>query len=273
MMGYNKLVSQFHPPLPKLYIVVRQSPDWGSLTYDYFAEMRAFSRLIGRPEGMLEGFVRLWDGTFGISYFQVREELKKISLKNFSKVRGAEMVSFAQACQASTDNSIFVFTDDDDWFRGDLAEVVLTSMTTEYEWVIWGSSVLRENIELRDFQEYCFTNNYGTRALVALDNGRDLNIIGQHWTADAVLKQEGRRLCLVREYLSMVNRHPTSTLVLEKHLSAEQSPSALVNVVRNFAGHGAQSPVLDPKTAWAAEEIAATRDLYSNVLRSLRSTQ
>ena len=66
---------------PKIYVVERQSPDWATLDDRYFDEMRAFARLIGRPENMMVDYVRLWDDTFPLSFFQVRARLKEIAMR------------------------------------------------------------------------------------------------------------------------------------------------------------------------------------------------
>ena len=78
---------------PKIYVVERQSPDWARLDERYFDEMRAFARMIGRPENMMVDYVRLWDDTFPLGFFQVRARLKEIARASRADMPGVERIA------------------------------------------------------------------------------------------------------------------------------------------------------------------------------------
>ena len=98
-----------------LTIVRRQSPDWGSLDYSYFAETRKFEALVSLPAGYVENMIRLWDAQFGVSYFALRQALKEIGEDNLRAVSGGELLEL-ETLQRESGAAAYLFIDDDDWF-------------------------------------------------------------------------------------------------------------------------------------------------------------
>jgi hypothetical protein len=119
------------------YIVMRASPDW--LNFD-LEESRPFCRRLRLREDLIIEFAERWRRTFGISYGEIRHELKAITLGAIAATRDCRLGGAADLDDPA-DDDLFVFIDDDDWSAPHLFEA-LRSMETPSDGWFWGSVFL-----------------------------------------------------------------------------------------------------------------------------------
>ena len=104
---------------PMIYIVVRQTTEWGNE-----AVVRAqLPERIRHPVG-------LWNSTFALPYHVFRQELTRIAQINRSRIPGALCVPRAEVPAGAT----VVPTDDDDWFVPGLATTLESAPEGAAQW-------------------------------------------------------------------------------------------------------------------------------------------
>ena len=249
---------------PKIYVVERQSPDWAALDDRYFDEMRAFARLIGRPENMMVDYVRLWDDTFPLSFFQVRARLKEIAMGSRADMRGVERIDLAGAATLDAPGAWLVFSDDDDWFAPDLADRLRTETGRGDEVVIWRSLVLRDGFERRAVDHYCYTNNYGVRGRLAAIHCDRFECVAQHWLAQDTISRLAPPTRFIDQPLSVTNRHPASTLELERGLGDRLDGARLRAMVADWMAKTGRADLAT--VPWTERHIGALRQVFQRLL-------
>jgi hypothetical protein len=253
------------------FIVLRPCPDWKNLTPAAFREQsRQYCRSVKRPPEQVNESVAVWDSTFGVSYLETRQAMKDISLANFRAVRDSRMIDLEQVTAEGAEPGIYQFIDDDDWISPDILSRLNASVRTDRRAYLWGSVIFggfsKVAVELRQFDGFCYTNNY------ALDysyfSGRPdlLAAVSQHMDAEENIPK--REFCEVREYLSVTNKNPSSTIFLEYTLKKKRGGSAgLAKAVANFYKR-LEHLNAPPDLAWVEPYVLQVKDFYSRVLKS-----
>ena len=246
---------------PAIYVVERQSPPWSTLDDSYFDEMRRFARMIGRPENMMVDYVRLWDATFPLTFFQVRARLKDIAVESRRRMRGVERIDLEAAATIEADNGWLLFTDDDDWFAPDIAGQLQRHSRRGDDVVIWRSLVLRAGFERRAEDSFCYTNNYAVRGRYARTHRQDFARIAQHWLAQDTITREAPPLRYIDLPLSITNRHPASTVELERGLGDDLDAQRLHQLVATWLHN---LTLVDDHTAlWSRDHVAAVQAIFA----------
>ena len=169
-------------------IVLRQSPNWEDGT-SILEAAETYDRLIGRPIGFARGFIELWNKTFATTYFQVRQNLKEITLANFMAVKGADCVQLNELQQKpEIAADIILFSDDDDWFSPVIVKE-LEGVPAEIGGVTWPSVRYDGAFQLRK-DVFCYTNNYAVLA-PAQQEPSWVGLYAQHGGAEACFHQRG----------------------------------------------------------------------------------
>jgi hypothetical protein len=250
---------------PTIYVVERQSPDWAALDARYFDEMRAFARMIGRPENMMVDYVRLWDATFPLTFFQVRARLKDIATATRQQMHGVQIIDLDSARSLNDDNALLLFTDDDDWFAPDIAEHLKHHSRQADKVVIWRSLVLRKGFERRGEDCFCYTNNYALRGQYAQAHRDDFARVAQHWLAQDTITREAPVLRYIDLPLSITNRHPASTVELERGLGANLDAHLLRELVATWVHNLAV--VETSAVPWSQDHVAAIKALFRELIK------
>lgn len=246
-----------------VYIVLRQSPDWPAQTYADLEKTREFCRMIGRREDLIIDLVKLWDRTFGTSFFAVRQIMKEISLENFRAVTGASFARLDCVRALLRPDAFYLFTDDDDWYHPGIAQALQGIDPRKCAAVHWDSAVFSKGMAfLRDGMFW--SNNYAVSGGYLLQRKQNLEIVSQHFRADgafrarvrALHRRTGYRTLLqhlfapgyriirhVEGCLSVENKHPASTVVLEQ-IGDSPSGERLRALIREImeANHSARIP-------------------------------
>lgn len=238
-----------------VYALVRQSPDWASLDEGYFAEMRRFARLIGRPEDQPERGVRLWNAVAPVSFFHARAALKLIAEARL------DALPFPRASLADLPalpaDAWVVPVDDDDWLSPALADALAG---LDAELAVWRSLVLRDDLQQRPMDGICYSNNYAVRAGALARLDADPAVAIQHWAADAAGRDGRVTRADLDLPLSIVLRHPASTLVLEQVLASADPPVELrARLDRFYQAAETARPSADP---WLVPGLAALSGLF-----------
>ncbi|PYM96561.1 MAG: hypothetical protein DME04_01590 [Candidatus Rokuibacteriota bacterium] len=248
-------------------IILRQSPDWGRLDDTFLAQTDAFDRLIGRPPGFTRGNIELWNATFLVSFFETRSFLKELCLRNLRLVRGAEI--YAGPLPAGGQASVFLFVDDDDWFRPDVAGHLLPH-ADEVDGLTWWSIRYDGGVAVRsDADGFCFTNNYAVTRRAIREVGFSLDRFFQHGHANAAFQSPGFCPAHLKLALSATIKHPASTVALEQSLAHGMTRDTLVASVESFVER-AQRHRFDRDTDWMAKPAGEITDFFRRVLRHLR---
>lgn len=265
-------------------IVLRQSPDWPSQTYADLEKTREFCRMIGRREDLIIDLVRLWDRTLAISFFAARQMMKEISLENFRSVSGASFLRLAEVRPLLRRDAFYLFTDDDDWYHPEAALALGRMDPRKCAAVQWDSVVMSRGCTvLRDGMFW--SNNYAVSGSYLLQRERNLDIVSQHFRADgafrakvgALHRRAGYRTLLqhlfvpgyriirhVEGCLSVENKHPASTVVLEQ-LGDRPSGDHLRTLIRGIMDAN-RNPRVPDGCEWMLPLVGRVQDLCSRLL-------
>lgn len=255
----------------ELCVVVRSSPDWGSLTREQFeAQAREFCRRVNRPVEQTVETARLWDRTFRTTFCETRQAMKQIAQDLLSQMTVREIVHGPPP--EIREETLYLVTDDDDWCSPELPAALASVPREGYDGVTWGSAVLGplrrdadepildepNAVKLRPLTVACHSNNYALAPEYFRQPGASWERVFSHGRADAEFRK--RRVFNVERYLSVKNTNPASTVFLENGLRRDFSEARLRQLVEQY---NARLGVVDnPRLSWAAPSINAVRQFF-----------
>ena len=258
-------------------VVRRQSPDWGALSADEFAaQSRRFYRLLGRPENRGVEMAQLWDRTFTVSFCQARQAMKELASANLRRVEGVTLLEAGSALQEDArDGTIWCFVDDDDWLRADFGSTLAASAAPHHDGYRWRQIRCGRHrgkwLSLAARLDACGTNNYAVSTAFLRSNPGNLERVFQHFDAEIVFGS--LRVCTLAEAtLSATNRHPASTMLLERALEEEFSSDRLAAMVEDYNRRLAE-PLAEPPgegVAWVLPWVDAVREFYRTLAAGRR---
>ena len=256
------------PPAPSFTLVVRQSPDWGALDAAGGShDPNGFEQMLALPQGSIARMIQLWNDTFPVSFYRVRQQLKEIAFDTFAAVRGTEPLRFdAYLAQPLAPAAYYLFTDDDDWFAPHVLERLSGAGIGELDLVIWGSIRFRGGFEFRQIRDFCYTNNYVIRG--ALGPAGNVERVGfaQHGVGQGLISDDRIRRRVIPDYLSITNKHPAAATMMLKASKDDLSANRLVESVRRYverSGDGA----IPHGYEWAAPYAARSVATFEALLR------
>jgi hypothetical protein len=245
------------------YIVLRQSPDWLRFDLD---ESRVFCRRHGLPTNLIADFATSWHQNFGISYGEIRHQLKQITLSAITATRHCQLVSMADL-KDPADEDLFVFMDDDDWCAPHLFEV-LRSTKSPGDGYLWGSIFLGSflvdvpgidevpgraagtpALQKRVLHDFLYTNNYAI-------TGRTINRLGiqavfEHSHGQRALRAKQFLPQKLQSYLSCANKHPWCTMAISYNSHSPAFLDHLYEALLDYA-QALKCLRLDADTRWIA---------------------
>lgn len=268
-----------------VYIVLRPSPDWSTQTYADLDKTREFCRNIGRPETLIIDRVKLWDRTLAVSFFESRQMLKEISIENFKKVRESTLVTFSDIDQILRRDAFYLFTDDDDWYHPDVVFALQRFNPLKRAAVQWKAAVISEHLTYPDAGMF-WSNNYAVTGSYLLQRQENLNVVCQHYRADGAFRAKvsamHRRMGYpalfhhlfhpgyrvwehIDDYLSIENKHPASTVILEQmgdRPSEDDLRKHIRNIMRSIRGISLPDAFL-----WIRPYLDSVYAFYQNLLK------
>ncbi|AGA25613.1 hypothetical protein [Singulisphaera acidiphila] len=264
---------------------VRTNVDWGSMTEENFLRQEEFSNSVrSLSDAQKEEFlraIRLWNRTFGMSYFAYRQGLKEIAELSWTRVRNLDLVlrrpELFPALEG-LDPCILMPVDDDDWFHPDAADVLRRSWSPGFDAFHWPDGLYRSvpfqerfdrpaaqvRLVVRRWDSDFTTNGYAItrKGLAAVPGPMRKRVLAFHWAAGKAFHREGVERCFVDQVLSASN----------KSLASATNLKALVDrplVLRNVPHLRRRTEVIPPALQWAADYIARTERLNEELCHGL----
>lgn len=258
--------------MQKTYIVLRQSPNWNTISEeDFKKQAREFCISLRRPPEQVNMSVDLWNRTFNRSFLSVRQEIKEITLANFGCVENAEVLYDSEAAiVANQEEGFYIFTDDDDWLHPQLANLLSNIDNDQVNGFVWGSAAFGTHrpekiITRRKSDGFCFTNNYAIAGRYLKQNPKYYHDVFQHGGANRVLKQSSAKI--IKDYWSITNKNPTSTNYMGHVLKGSYSSSLLVGAIEEYVGRCERIDAeIDPSLMWARPQMSEMARLFSELL-------
>ena len=284
------------------HVVIRKTLDWQTAGHDQ----------------LVTPFIRdtavLWDSIFNLSYTACRARIKAIAQdarRALPRVRIVEPDGAGDLDLSRVQpDDVVLLCDDDDWYHPQTVARLEAVDRLHDSVVVWPDGmygffapkqniarVLLPPIRLRhrpldDLHAQCVvkTNNYALSGALLRRQPELVKACWSHDGADRYLKRTNLPVTTIAEPLSVVNRHPSSQLVLRRIMNSVeggQDPALVLRrVVKHFGHYGA----CDEKTIpapyhWAAggliERVCAVfrqavqrgaASSSTTSIRSLRST-
>jgi len=236
------------------------------------AQSRDFCRSINRPENFIADSVDLWNATFRMPFFETRQAIKDIARDNLSGVVNAHLAGGVEKVRFRfRPREIYIFVDDDDWIDPGIVNS-LNELEWKYSCVVWGSVVIGSAIQnfvtFREVREFCYTNNYAVTSRYFRNPFHKVADVYQHFRATKRLKS--MKFLLLPRYLGATNKHPASTLSLERAFGEGMTRKVLVEAVRRYNRRGREMDGLQLEgTPWVRGPLERMRTLFEQVEESV----
>jgi hypothetical protein len=258
--------------MSKIHIVLRQSPDWGSINLnDFRKQSREFCILMGRPPEQVNKSVDLWNKTFNHSFFEVRQKIKNLTLANLSSIENSIILNGkSEAIPSNFEEGFYIFIDDDDWLHPKIDNLLSNAAHNQQtKGFIWGSvsfgTLNTKIILLRKNNGFCYTNNYAISGSFLKYDTKNYFSVYQHGDANKVLEQHGAMI--INEYWSITNKNPTSTVYLEKVLEQDYSSTNLIHAISDYLERYKQiESEIDLSLQWARPLMDGMEKIFLELL-------
>jgi hypothetical protein len=155
----------------KIIVYIRSTEDWANYTYEKLTEYTERTKSLSTPALVINiddvlMKVKHWDNSFSQTYFKYRESIKKIAISSWSPY--TICYNFEELLKIVNDEDIVCPSDDDDWFRHDLAEK-LPMHLSDVDLLVWDQVVHMTNHfgphNWFLFHDNVSTNNYCIRGV------------------------------------------------------------------------------------------------------------
>jgi hypothetical protein len=127
--------------IQKPLFILRQSPDWHSLSADFRKGLKVDPARF-RPPVHIPGFpghivqlVDQWNDTMGVDFFSCRSRLKEMCEDSIAQIPGARRTTYLELENFGPDieNYVAFYHDDDDWFAPDAAQILEEVLPENYD--------------------------------------------------------------------------------------------------------------------------------------------
>lgn len=251
-------------------IVRRQSPDWSNTNDAFWLQLAEFERFMGRPPGGIRDLIELWNRTFSESFFNIRNKMKIMTDANLNRVSKAKIIDLDRyraniRAGSESRHEIYAFTDDDDWFSPELA-CIGSAINEDCDGIVWRSAKFDGSLQVRAMDGYCYTNNYAIFGRALISRPDLLMEVEQHGGASRLATTGVLRLKRIDKILSITNKHPCSTVALERAVKEWAGKGGLrmwLNDVKERLKHPPDLEGMD--VTWARLEIEAFNDLIDGL--------
>jgi len=147
------------------FIVLRQSPDWQRVAFDYSqngvyepSDFLPDPLPPSFPEGVLN-LIELWNSTFGESYFACRASLNDIAMTSLKKSNPARLLTRSEFLHFDSrtvemKDALFLFSDDDDWISQSTFEILRQHENNGAVAIRWPSLLLGDELINRTVENF-----------------------------------------------------------------------------------------------------------------------
>lgn len=267
-------------------IVERQSPDWGSQTFNSKVASALIARRLrgGTPQEEAFGSQTLalhdlWARCFTVSFAVCRLFLKEIAHETWQKVNDCNGI-FSEQQHGTVSASVLggsglvLFTDDDDWYSPNVFErIAEANVSSNVHCILWNRVRFNGNISntpivpTDQFPLWAYTNNYAVRTNV-FAAGSSVGSVMHHGLANRMVEQQTWEICILPHAgLSVTNKSPCSWNSLNQAATSPDPAKHLVGLVERYARSSFE---LEIGSRWALPHIRACQTFFREVLRSAR---
>mgnify|MGYP001296912073 CR=1 FL=1 len=214
-------------------LVLRQSFDWSSVRSIDELLPEAFDSKVLHPVGTTRRSIELWNSTFKKSFFEIRHELKRISIENFYRARSTRFDCIGRRKSISR-SRITLLTDDDDWVCRYWVNM-LPVPNSKLLFCRWQSVRFNGEFFIRPRSRvYSFTNNYCIYPLAS--SAYSFSDIYQHFDQTKIHDLLSHpEVDYVESPLTVTHKHPASANTLRQLLfDSDWDPDVLKNSVASY---------------------------------------
>ena len=268
-------------------IVERQSPDWGSQTFNSKEASALIARRLrgGTPQEEAFGSQTLalhdlWARCFTVSFAACRLFLKEIAHETWQKVNDCNGI-FSEQQHEIVSASVLggsgwvLFTDDDDWYSPNVFKRIAEAKApSDANCILWNrvrfNGIISTNpiVPTDQFPLWAYTNNYAVRANLYAA-GESVSAVMQHGLANRMVEQKTWKICILPHAgLSVTNKSPCSWNSLNQAATSPEPAKHLVGLVEKYARSSFE---LEIGSRWALPHIRACQAFFRDVLRSARN--
>jgi len=220
-------------------IFLRTDTDWAGMDMEKFeAQLDHFISAPSLPWVITSGIIKCWNEIFSMAYWEFRLRIRALARPSIDAVRGAEVIEGLDALRAElardTEPTYIIPTDDDDFFRASLAELVAVEQAPVLTWPV---SVSYKNQCRRSRRKRPFrTNSYAVRkdVMQSLPDA-EMPVVATRCTrAGRILRAHGHRpVQITNAILGMAPKHAGSVSVLRTN-GIKSEPDAFPHVLRRI---------------------------------------
>ena len=118
-------------------ILIRKTEDWGNVNSPFDLTPPFGNKYISKDK--FAKFIVKWNANMSINYFQYRQKMKDIAIKNMQATGIPIATNSIEFLKNNKDNKdLFVLpTDDDDWFHPDIQEHLLSAIKKDDNYISW----------------------------------------------------------------------------------------------------------------------------------------
>jgi hypothetical protein len=267
--------------------ILRQSPDWHSLSTDFKKGVKIDPSRF-RPPMPVPGFpgrivqlVAQWNAQMGVDFFSCRSRLKELSDDSIAQIRGAKRISYLDVADMGGDIEDYVafYHDDDDWFAPDMEQILAKSLPKDYDVCVFPlvriatqtTTLVRQGQDgrpdelvgiPRPFSHRYQSNNYGLNGRIF--DGEVLQGMKDHILGSEYANANGLRDVYINRIVSATAKTPCSAQAVAQMF---RQPDKAQDYVRAYV---AALEALDiPKSLpWVSSRVKSVLELFSAALKS-----
>lgn len=210
--------------------------------------------------------IRNWNSTFNMNYFEFRERMKEISMRNLNKVKGATIINKSEIKALDDEKEEFVIypTDDDDWVIEDLFGIACSELEECDDVVVWPFGFFRgDRIMVTDIEKpvdnirWTYSNNaiITRKGYERLRDSRlGCEFLEDHRQVDECCVADNCVVKVVHKALSAYNHSPASATRLWGLSASNKSRGSASSLLSSYG----QLPKIPEEIGWSvpyAEEM------------------
>jgi hypothetical protein len=168
------------------------------------------------------------------------------------------------------EEGFYIFSDDDDWLHPQIAKLLSNvDNSRQASGVVWGSVAFGTPTEMimirREIDGFCYTNNYAITGEYLKKAPANYRAVFQHGGANKVLEQSGAKI--IKEYWSVTNKNPTSTIYMGEILKGDFSSPILTGAVEDYLKRCERIDAeIDQSLQWAKPLMYEMVRIFSELL-------
>jgi SAM-dependent methyltransferase len=260
---------------------VRTNIDWRTMTEEAFLRQEDVSNsaraMSAEQKERFLAAIRLWNRTFGMSYFAYRQRLKEIAELSWTRIRNLDAIVRVPNLMPALDaleRYIVLPVDDDDWFHPDVADVLRQHWRPNVDAFHWPDVLYRpvpfqdrfdqpvhqERLGVRRWDSDFATNGYAlTRAGLGKCKAElRRRVLAFHWSAGKTFHSTGFERSFIDRPLSASNKSLASCTNLN-------CMTDRATLLRNVPHLSKRTTGISPTLEWTADYVARTEDLNAEL--------